>query len=201
MSKFPRILPHQNTQTDKNHNPTDSDHHYSWIRRLESHIQSLSSRLAAIEKRLSIQTDDHPLPAALSNKQPSIAKHIDESTKQTLNDLQIQLQDITSQIAALKKQTAHNQNKKHEELSRLQKREPPILHIGAVELPIEISGLLGGILSFILAGLVLLGQAPLITSPAFLILVGFVFLLSTLLKIWNPRQHKTPKDNPQQSNI
>jgi len=201
MSKFPRILPHQHKQTDKNNSRKDNDQQYSWIRRLESHIQSLSSRLAAIEKRLSIQPEDHPIPPALSSQKPTQKMKIDESTQQKINDLETQIQDITAQLATLKKQTANHHRTTNQELSRLYKREPPILQIGNVELPVEISGLLGGILAFILAGLVLLGQAPLITSPLFLILVGFVFLLSTLLKIWNPKQHKTTQDSAQQSNI
>ena len=199
MSKFPSILPHQNRHNEKNDNTTDSNQHYSWIRRLESHIQSLSSRLAAIEKRLSIQTDEHPLPSALSDHQPTKKEYTDNQTQQTINDLQTQIQGLAVQLDTLKKQTAKHQKTTHQELSRLYKREPPILQIGNVELPIEISGLLGGILAFILAGLVLLGQAPLITSPAFLILIGFVFLFSTLLKIWNPKQPMTHQGSSQQS--
>ncbi len=201
MSKFPSILPHQNRHNEKNDNTADSNQHYSWIRRLESHIQSLSSRLAAIEKRLSIQPEEHPLPPALSSPKPTQKMKTDEAAQQKINDLQTQIQDLTDQLATLKKQTAKHQTTTQQELSRLYKREPPILQIGNVELPIEISGLLGGILAFILAGLVLLGQAPLITSPAFLVLVGFVFLLSTLLKIWNPKQHKTTQESASQSKI
>ena len=198
MSKFPSILPHQNRHNEKTDDTANSDQHYNWIRRLESHIQSLSSRLAAIEKRLSIQTDEHPLPPALSDYKPTKKEHTDNQTQQTINDLQTQIQDLAVQLDTLKKQTAKHQKSTHQELSRLYKREPPILQIGNVELPIEISGLLGGILAFILAGLVLLGQAPLITSPAFLILIGFVFLFSTLLKIWNPKQPMTHQGSSQQ---
>ncbi len=201
MSKFPRILPYSNRHNEKTDDTADSDQHYSWIRRLESHIQSLSSRLAAIEKRLSIQTEDHPLPPPLSSQKQTQKMKTDEAAQQQINELQTQIQDLTDQLATLQKKTVKHQTTTQQELSRLYKREPPILQIGNVELPIEISGLLGGILAFILAGLVLLGQAQLITSPAFLILVGFVFLLSTLLKIWNPKQNKTTQESASQSKI
>ena len=67
-------------------------------------------------------------------------------------------------------------------LHRLENRIPRVLKLGTVEIPIEITGVIGGILTFIIASLIALEQNELVFSPWFLVLIGFVLLGSAMIK-------------------
>ena len=67
-------------------------------------------------------------------------------------------------------------------LEKIERREPPVMRIGSMEIPIEFTGVIGGILVFIIAILVIVGQKEIIISPIFLAVVGILLISSALFK-------------------
>jgi len=190
----------------------------SWVRKIEQTTHSVSSRLAAVEKRLSSKSHE-PLDVSLSDTNDEEPPNILDSkiSKETTKDLDeiikfleknfITLSDeFTSQknmVTVLKEKSdrieaslIENQKElKHlmnlesqttQEINArivyLEQKEPPILKIGKMEIPIEVTGVIGGILVFFIAILVFVGEKELIVSPLFLAVVGGVLLVSAMIK-------------------
>ncbi|MCX6664527.1 MAG: hypothetical protein NT038_00480 [Euryarchaeota archaeon] len=190
----------------------------SWVRKIEQTTHSVSSRLAAVEKRLSSKSYE-PLDVSLSDINDEEPPNILDSdvTKETTKDLEesvkfldknfITLSDefvsqknlitvlaekfdrietaVTENIKEFKQhqnqesQTTHDINTR---IVYLEQKEPPKLRIGKMEIPIEVTGVIGGILVFLIAILVVVGEKELIVSPLFLVLVGGVLLVSAMIK-------------------
>ena len=190
----------------------------SWVRKIEQTTHSVSSRLAAVEKRLSSKSHE-PLDVSLSDTNDEEPPNIldSEVTKETTKDLEeivkfldknfITLSDeFTSQknmITVLKekfdrieaaitdniKELKQHQNQESQATQQinarivyLEQKEPPILRIGKMKIPIEVTGVIGGILVFLIAILVFVGEKELIVSPLFLTLVGGILLVSAMIK-------------------
>ena len=72
-------------------------------------------------------------------------------------------------------------------LEKIEQRAPPVMRIGKMEVPIEISGVVAGSIAIIAAGFVAFNQMSILTSPIFLAVVGQVFIGSALLKSFKAR--------------
>ncbi len=196
----------------------------SWVRKIEQSTNSVSSRLAAVEKRISKRNMDSPvgsIPATISEgpierifadlKDEKNNKDLDEVSKMLdsefsimqeeivsqeneISSLESQLTTISASLAEIKEeiknmqaaetQISHDINIRLEKIAR---REPPVMRIGSMEIPIEFTGVIGGILVFIIAILVTVGQKEIIISPIFLAIVGILLIGSALFKTINLR--------------
>jgi len=67
-------------------------------------------------------------------------------------------------------------------LENLERKEPLTMHLGTWEIPIEFSGLITGILAFLIALLVIFDEKEIILSPFFLCAIGSVFISAALVK-------------------
>jgi len=194
----------------------------SWIRKIEQTTSSVSSRLSAVEKRISRRNLDSPndsLPGTILEgpierifadlKEEKNSKDIEEvsrildsefaimqeeliSQENEITSLEGQLGTISSSLAEIKEeiqklQTSETQRsyEMNVRLEKIECREPPVMRIGRMEIPIEFTGVIGGILAFIIAILVVVGQKAIIISPVFLSIVGFLLIGSAVFKTIN----------------
>jgi len=68
-------------------------------------------------------------------------------------------------------------------IERMEKRKTTV-KVGRVEIPIEITGIVGGIFAFIIAALLFEGYKNIITSPVFCMLAGAVLVSAAALKTY-----------------
>ena len=196
----------------------------SWVRKIEQTTNSVSSRLAAVEKRISRRNMDPPgssipdtilegpierifadLKDGKNNKDLEVLSKILDSEfsimqeellsqENEINSLESQLTTISASLAEIKEEikkmkTAETQISQdvNVRLEKIERREPPVMRIGSMEIPIEFTGVIGGILVFIIAILVIVGQKEIIISPIFLAVVGILLIGSALFKTINLR--------------
>lgn len=96
---------------------------------------------------------------------------LQENTNLTSEEIH-QLQSlITSQI-----------NDVHHRLTVIEQRTPMMMRLGTFTIPIEVTGLIGGILTFFIAFLVITNRKDIIVSPFFLGMIGSILISSALLK-------------------
>lgn len=194
----------------------------SWIRKLEQTANSLSSRLSAVEKRLSRRKPDSSANLTPGNMVEGNMgrifeilnggtedKNFDEVSRILGNEFTIMQEELISQqteVAFLKEKIGeisssldiingeikegHIYNSKFLEsvesrLEKIERREPPVMKLGRMEIPIEITGVIGGIIAFIAAIIIAIGQKEIIVSPLFLLLVGFILIGSALFKAFS----------------
>jgi hypothetical protein len=74
----------------------------------------------------------------------------------------------------------------------LSQRKPMVMKLGAMEIPVEITGVIGGLLAFTIAVLVALNQKAVLLSPAFLAAVGMLLIGSALVKAFRLRSRSAP---------
>ncbi len=68
-------------------------------------------------------------------------------------------------------------------IERMEKRKTTV-KVGRVEIPIEITGIVGGIFAFIIAALLFEGYKNIVTSPVFCMLAGAVLISAAALKTY-----------------
>jgi hypothetical protein len=194
----------------------------SWIRTIEQTTTSVSSRLSAVENRLSgaikepgndiLKGMEGPIGTLLLNAKRKnageLARMLDGELCFLHNELIKRQQEtcgLQEQLRAFEKtsttittelrtaQTAISEMKTAMELrmKRSERHEPLVMHVGALEVPVEFTGLIGGLLAFIIAILVLIDQKPILLSPVFLFLVGLLLIGFALLKMVRTRS-RTP---------
>ena len=190
----------------------------SWIRKIEQSTTSVSSRLCAVEKRLSIGmmesesvhlvTMEGPVEKLVLNVKKKNAGELARALDGELNLLHNELVKQEQQLSSLKEQlvvvekmnmeitaelqTVHTEvsqmNTTMElRLERTDRREPFVMRLGAMEIPIEFTGIIGGLLAFTIAILVAINQKAILLSPLFLFLVGVLLIGSAMLKMVRTR--------------
>ncbi len=107
------------------------------------------------------------------------------SLKESMDDLRTSISDITEEM----KNDHHQDFTALEDITNriesIERREPPVMKLGRMEIPIELTGIIGGVLAFTLAILVIIGQKDIILSPLFLFIVGLVLIGSAVFKTLN----------------
>ena len=68
-------------------------------------------------------------------------------------------------------------------IERMEKRKTTV-KVGRVEIPIEITGIVGGVFAFIIAALLFEGYKNIVTSPVFCMLAGAVLVSAAALKTY-----------------
>jgi len=190
----------------------------SWIRKIEQSTTSVSSRLCAVEKRLSIgmmesesvhlvTMEGRVAKLVLNVKKKNageLARALDGELNLLHNELVKQEQQLTSlkeQLVVVEKmnmeitaelQTVHTEMSQMNttmelRLERTDRREPFVMRLGAMEIPIEFTGIIGGLLAFTIAILVAINQKAVLLSPLFLFLVGVLLIGSAMLKMVRTR--------------
>jgi hypothetical protein len=78
-----------------------------------------------------------------------------------------------------------------EQMEQAGRRDLFKIRLGAMEIPIEFSGIIGGLLAFSVAILVLLDQKAILLSPVFLFCVGVLLISSAMVKMIRHRSRST----------
>ena len=198
----------------------------SWVRKIEQTTNSVSSRLSAVEKRLSVRSINsknnstntlmnrpfEKVFSELKKGNSSNNENIVEVSKildSEFDSIQDELVAQQSEIEKIKK-TLQTTNKSivelKEELKKtrvveskhfsdyntrlelMEKRAAPIMKLGKLEVPIEISGIIAGFIAIFAALFILMDQSSILISPAFLGGVGFVFIGSAVYKAARSRR-------------
>ena len=73
-------------------------------------------------------------------------------------------------------------------LETMEKRAAPIMKLGKLEVPIEISGIIAGVIAIFAALFIILDQTSILISPIFLGAVGIVFIGSAVYKAARARR-------------
>lgn len=187
----------------------------NWVRKIEQTANSISSRLAAVEKRISqgIESDDTVIKVessyiskAFEDLQNSDDADFDKLVKVVGSELSIlhgeivslqneislfneKVDDITSRFSNIKEEIYKTLEYEeqvvkevNERINRLEKRAPPVMKLGGMEVPIEIAGVIAGGISLLAACLVFFNKQSFLVSPVFLAIVGIVFIGAALLK-------------------
>ncbi len=190
----------------------------TWVRKIEQTSQSISSRLAAIERRISGRPTDTqsllsgdisagPIQRIFAELKDAKKKKTPEETiqlvdmefsfiqeeiikqREELDDLKEKFRAITDSFDTINKNLDELQTTNMQlaqdiatRLDILERRAPPVLKLGTKEIPIEMTGLIGGILMLAITGIVIAGQKDILISPVFLFAVSIILLASTALK-------------------
>ena len=194
----------------------------SWIRKLEQNSNSLSSRLSAVEKRLSkrksTEIDISLSDSLVDGPIEKIFKQLNEgkqgkpiqevskildgefaviqeelisqqtelaSIKESIRDLDTSLSNLSEEIKNSQYQGSTAVEDIASRIECIERRKPPVMKLGRMEIPIEITGIIGGMLAFVLAFIVMAGQKDIILSPLFLFIVGLILIGSALFKTLN----------------
>lgn len=165
----------------------------TWMRNLEQNVMSLSARLGAVENRISI----HIMPSGgqkkhVSNNEDdsdsSQEASIDENTIGQFHQMDEELQRIIVSLKENEKKLdalhAFKVNTEKELLDSHGKKHPHtmVMKVGEKEIPLELSGVMGGMISFVVALLLFLDLSEVVLSPWFLVGIGGLFLFSSFLR-------------------
>lgn len=134
-----------------------------WIIKLEQNIESLDKRLDAVERRLSGEDID--------------LWKIKEETK-----IQKERRPFI-----FSEEKADIDYKKLEEIEKRIKnleRKGATVRVGKIEIPIEITGLVGGLLLLVTSILMFAGYKNMVSSPSFISALGIILLSVTILKTY-----------------
>lgn len=159
----------------------------SWLQRLQQHVDSLEKRLDAVERRLS----DKPFEGVRFGSKSIL---IEDEQKSNLSRIENEIANLKKEIESLKKdETVIISLKKGDvkkeianierRLERLEKKKA-MVKVGKIEVPLEITGIVGGFIAFIIAILLFGGYKDIIVSPPFVMFVGIVLLTATALKTY-----------------
>lgn len=193
----------------------------SWVRKIEQTTSSISSRLSAVEKRISIQKIDtlkHSISDVTITKEPIekvifeleengksdekpdyIFGVVDNKFSMLRNEIELQHEELKKVEDKIQETNISINNleenlKKTREMEikfltdfrqRIEKIEhtaPPVMKIGKMEVPIEISGVVAGFIAIVAALFVNYKMTSFLISPVFLGIVGFIFIASALFK-------------------
>jgi hypothetical protein len=194
----------------------------SWIRKIEQSTTSVSSRLSAVEKRLSIGmmesesvhlvTMEGPVEKLILNGKKKNASELARALDSELSLLHNELVNQEAQLGSLKEQLVvvekmnmaitENLQKVHTAMSQMnttmelrlnrpERREPFVMRLGTMEIPIEFTGIIGGLLAFTIAILVVINQKAVLLSPVFLFLVGVLLIGFAMLKMIRTRSRSS----------
>ena len=177
----------------------------NWLHRLQQSIESLEKRLDAIERRLSNESFESPhlIMEEKGNRKANIPKNIEK----LIGKLQDEIEDLKNKLkegGAERKEAKETKEPKEPIISirkseakkydnailnierRLEKleRRKATVRVGKIEVPIEITGIVGGLLAFLIAILLLEGYKGLVISPAFVGFIGMVLIAATAVKTY-----------------
>lgn len=189
----------------------------SWVRKIEQSANSISSRLSAVEKRISIGGSGNNILTVDTLVNSSISKALVDIQNLDDNDLEELLKILGNELAVIREELLSQQNEislfnekiddfndsvdktkeeinknqefqekfftnVEERVSKIEKRAPPTMKLGNIEVPIEIAGVISGGIAIFAALLVFLNQRSFLISPGFLAFIGILFISATLLK-------------------
>ena len=184
-----------------------------WLRNLEQQLSSLNGRLGAVEKRItnSSSTNNHLGKTSLNEDENKIeikSLPIQKIIIDQIKQMDEQIEQLTDSLTHLKEESQSFKSFKNETVAHLanlnaeKKRQNIMTELGNKIFSVELSGIIGGSICFMVAGLLLIDLTEIIYSPWFLFGIGSVLMSTTLLrsKAGNSVVKKITKSISNQSN-
>jgi len=183
----------------------------SWLHRIEQNVDSLEKRLDAIERRLSekpfkmvkfggAEKTEKIKESGLKEFTSKIEKEIDiikkeiEEIKTRETKFKTDGKGSNEVVISLKRKGEETSSTNYvkdlanieRRLERLEKsrKATATVKVGKIEVPFEVTGLIGGFLAFLIAILLFEGYKELVISPPFVMFIGLVLLTATALKTY-----------------
>jgi len=194
----------------------------SWIRKIEQTTTSVSSRLSAVEKRLSgrmsvsdglktigiegpvetlflhVKKKDtaevaRVLDSELTLLHNELAKQQQEtcSLKEQLGEIEKTNTTMTTELQGMHSSMADLSTTVELQRNQTERHEPFVMHLGSLEVPVEFTGIIGGLLAFLITILVLIDQKEILLSPLFLVPVGLLLIGFALVKMIRNRSRRS----------
>jgi hypothetical protein len=166
---------------------------HTWMRNLEQNVMSVSARLGAVENRISIPTmisdgkqrkERNNVDKSDNSQEASIAESTIKQFHQMSEELQkiiVSLKENEKKLDALQAFKV-NTEKELQGLHGQKQSHTMVMKLGEKEIPLELTGIMGGMISFGVALMLFLDLSEVVLSPLFLVGIGGLFLLSSLLR-------------------
>ena len=167
----------------------------NWLQRIQQRVESIEKRLDAVERRLSGESFESVKFVGGVKEDSGLIKKLEEE----INELREELKKIDKSgrdkkekevVISLKKKGIEDNVLKEianmeRRLERLEKKKAtPVVKVGKIEVPVEITGIVGGLLALFIAALLFGGYKKLVISPPFVMFIGIVLLTATALKTY-----------------
>ncbi|MCD6330888.1 MAG: hypothetical protein J7L80_01635 [Thermoplasmata archaeon] len=167
----------------------------NWLQRIQQRVESIEKRLDAVERRLSGESFESVKFVGEVKGDSGLIKKLEEE----INELREELKKIDKSgrdkkekevVISLKKKGVEDNVLKEianmeRRLERLEKKKAtPVVKVGKIEVPVEITGIVGGLLALFIAALLFGGYKKLVISPSFVMFIGIVLLTATALKTY-----------------
>lgn len=163
----------------------------TWMRNLEQQVLSVGARLGAVENRLTYSLNSLPNETKdeknLMYSEQLITNYNEQSDKQVKNfekqllSVQQSFSKINHQLEKLE-DFKKNSKKKVSQLDEKIRPQSFVMKIGKREIPLELTGIIGGFIAFIVAGLLVFNASSIVLNPWFLIGIGSLLIGSSFLR-------------------
>ncbi|MCD6513079.1 MAG: hypothetical protein J7K61_05715 [Thermoplasmata archaeon] len=164
----------------------------TWIQKLEQSIKSIEKRLDAVERRLSKEPFKGTVFQYSSSvkEKENIPDDLMKKIEKRLNIIEKRMEEFEKKepvTISLKRNSSKNNDFSvkmtniEKRLNRLERRDTT-LKLRGIEFSIEITGIVGGLFTILIALLLLSGNRAVVMSPYFIFIIGFILLLSVAVK-------------------
>lgn len=163
---------------------------HTWMRNLEQHLMSQHARLGAVEQRITGFNSTSNVPSGLNQNQNDLVLnspvvHVDELTLNHINRLHDEMKEVNRNLTSLKQQEESFKEQIDQQEKLIQSRTKAhavVMKVGETEIPLELSGIIGGFICFLVAGLVIFDATEIVLSPWFLTGIGVLLFGGTFLR-------------------
>lgn len=151
---------------------------------IEGPIEKLVSELKEVRDEKTLEYLLRVLSGELSMLQDEFDTQQNELKlfNEIIQECKSSLNDLEGEIKKIKDIETRFLTDFRERLEKIERRAPPTMKLGDMEVPIEIAGVVAGSIALIAAFFVATDQTSIVTSPPFLSIVGCVFIGSALFK-------------------
>ena len=172
----------------------------SWIRKIEQSTNSVSSRLSAVEKRITNRVNGESknnlsgltiIDGSLDNVVSKLSEGSGEKNleyifrvldKNHIDQISNSIDETNEELIKSRDSNEKSVININERIEKLERQAPPTMKIGSMEIPIEISGITAGSIAIFAALMVAINKTEIITTPAFLAFAGILFIGTTIFK-------------------
>jgi hypothetical protein len=155
-----------------------------WMRKLEQTQFSLSSRITAIENRLSIDSNNYEIQETTDSLQVKKQMKTNNLSNSSINQINDEIRQMKNEIDALS-DIQENQENELNNISQVSHSNPVLIRLKGKEIPLEVSGIIGGILAILISIMIFFDGKNIITSPIFLGTIGVILITSSIIRSIN----------------
>lgn len=163
----------------------------TWMRNLEQQISSVGARLTAVENRITNYKKKKPGKHEEDNSIFEINASLHSTDDQTIlkmNKFEKDVQSLHQSVSKINSEITQLESFRKDSLNKLTRLEgysrpqSMIMRIGKKEIPLELTGIIGGTIAFLVAGLVMVDATDIVVNPWFLGSIGSLFIGSSFLR-------------------